>query len=179
MRPFAFAFSIILAVASTLCAQQPAGARLDLTIGGSTVSGGTIDFRSGFLADALAAGGLRATGGGALVAGLGASGILGGFGDRCLPLPNGGCAGKGNLTVVTALLGIDQAVGAGSVRVLAGPSYHNGARDASVGPQVRIDVASSALEHLALGLMTRATFLPRHGDAALVVWGFGAGLTFR
>ena len=179
MRPFAFACSILLATAPTLCAQQADGARLDVSLGGSNVSGGTIDYRSGVLADAFASGGLRATWGGALVAGLGVSGVLGGFGDRCLMMPSGGCAGQGNFAVVTALIGIDRPVGAGSLRVLAGPSYHNGANHASVGPQVRVDVATPAAGHLALGLMTRATILPRHGDAALVVWGLGAGVTLR
>ena len=55
------------------------------------------------LADVFAAGRVRPMSYGALVAGLGVSGIMGGFGDRCLILPGGGCAGKGNFTVGTAL----------------------------------------------------------------------------
>jgi hypothetical protein len=180
MRLFAsFLLSLTLGVPATLHAQQPSAARLDLTLGASGVRGGIIAFRSGALADVFAAGRLRPIPGGALVAGLGASGIMGGFGDRCLILPNGGCAGKGNFTVVSALLGVDRALGAGSLRLLAGPSYHDGAKDASVGLQGRIDVASPAFAHLALGVMTRATVLPDHGGAKLVIWGFGVGVAFR
>ena len=180
MRLFAsLLLTLALGVPSTLNAQQPSGARLDLTLGASRMRGGIIDNRSGVLADAFAAGRLRSMPGGAIVAGLGASGILGGFGDSCLILPNGGCAGKGNFTVVSALLGVDRAVGAGSLRLLAGPSYHDGAKDASVGLQGRIDVASPAFAHLALGVMTRATVLPDHGGATLVIWGFGVAVAFR
>lgn len=174
-----FFLIIALAVASPLTAQNSSGARLDLTLGLSTVRGGTIDFRTGGLADVLAAGRLGQTRHGAVVGGLGVSGIFGGSGDRCLTLPNGGCAGQGNFGVVTALIGIDHALGSGSLRLLAGPSYHNGADDASVGVQGRIDVATPAFAHLALGLMTRATLLPDHGGATLVIWGVGAGLAFR
>src|SRR5438132_845481 len=67
-----FVIPITVAVTSPLNSQQPSVARLDLTIGASTVRGGSIDFRNGVLADALAAGRLRPTSGGALVAGLGA-----------------------------------------------------------------------------------------------------------
>ena len=180
MRLFAsFLLTVTLGVAAPLAAQQSSGARLDLTMGGSAVRGGMIDFRTGVMADVLAAGRLRPMPGRAIVAGLGASGILGGMGDRCLLLPTGGCAGNGNFTVVTALLGVDHAVGAGSLRLLAGPSYHSGANDGSVGLQGRIDVASPAFAHLALGLMTRATVLPNHRDATLVIWGFGIGVAFR
>ena len=77
------------------------------------------------------------------------------------------------------MLGVDEALGSGSLRVLAGPSYHEGAKDRSLGLQGRIDVASPAFAQLALGLMTRATFLPNHDDATLVVWGVGAGVAFR
>ena len=180
MRLFApFLLTVTLGVASPLTAQRPSGARLDLTMGASAVRGGVITNRRGVLADVLAAGRVRPMPGGAIVAGLGASGIVGGFGDKCLPLPNGGCAGKGNFTVVSALLGVEHAVSAGSLRLLAGPSYHNGAKDGSVGLQGRIDFASPAFAHLALGLMTRATVLPNHGDATLVIWGFGVGVAFR
>ena len=150
-----------------------------MTLGASKVRGGTVDFRDGVFADVLVAGGLRPTSAGTVVAGLGASGIFGGAGDRCLLLPNGGCAGKGNFGVVTALLGLDHALGAGSLRLLAGPSYYNGAKDGSVGLQGRIDVATPAFAHLALGLMTRATLLPDHNHATLAVWGVGAGIAFR
>jgi hypothetical protein len=180
MRLFAsFLLTATLGVASPLPAQQPAGARLDLSTGGGRVRGGMIDHRMDVLADVLAAGRVRPMPGGAIVAGLGASGIVGGFGDSCLLLPNGGCAAKGNFMVVTALLGVDRAVGAGSLRLLAGPSYHNGDKDASVGLQGRVDVASPTFAHLAVGLMTRATVLPNHGDATLVIWGFGVGVAFR
>jgi hypothetical protein len=166
-------------VAWPLAAQHRSAARLDLMLGSSAIRGGTIDFRNGMLIDALSAGRLRAKSGGAIVAGLGASRIVGGYGDRCLILPDGGCAPKGNFSVVSALFGIDRAVGAGSLRLLAGPSLQNGAGDTSVGLQGRIDVATPALAHMAMGLMTRATVLPDHGGARLVVWGFGVGVAFR
>jgi hypothetical protein len=180
MRLFApFYVTVTLTVASPLPAQHPSAARLDLTLGLSAVRGGTIDFRTGLLADVLAAGRLRPTRRGAIVAGLGASGIFGGMGDRCLLLPDGGCAGKGNFGVVTALFGVDRALGSGSLRLLTGPSYHKGANAGSVGLQGRVDVASPAFAHVALGVMTRATILPDHGGATLVIWGLGVGGAFR
>jgi hypothetical protein len=33
--------------------------------------------------------------------------------------------------------------------------------------------------NLALGLMTRATLLPKHNGATLVIWGLGVGVAFR
>jgi hypothetical protein len=179
MRRFAsFLLAVILGVVPPLAAQQSSGARLDLALGASGVRGGMIANRRGVLADVLGAGRLRPMSSGAIVAGLGVSGIAGGFGDSCLLLPNGGCAGKANFMVVTALLGIDRAFGAGSLRLLAGPSYHNGAEDRSVGLQGRIDVASPTFAHVALGLMTRVALLPNHG-ATLGIWGLGVGVAFR
>ena len=162
-----YLFAISTLVVAPVAA-QPAGIRLDLTAGLSTVQGGTIDFRTGLLADLLATGRVRSLARSSIVAGLGASGILGGMGDRCLLLSQGGCAGKGNFAVVTALLGVDRAVGGASLRLLTGPSYHNGASDESVGLQGRFDIASSAFAHFALGVMSRVTMLPNHDDATLV-----------
>jgi hypothetical protein len=179
MRPIRAILILALVVSCPLAAQHPSGARLDVAMGLSGLRGGTIDGRTAAFADVLAAGRLRPTPAGAIVAGLGASGILAGMGDKCLLLPQGGCADKGNFIVVSALFGVDRALGAGSLRLLAGPSYHSGDKHGSAGLQGRIDVASPAFAHLALGLMTRATLLPDHDDATLVIWGFGVGVAFR
>jgi hypothetical protein len=166
-------------LALPLGAQVCSPAALDITLGLHAVTGGFIDFRTGALLDVLATGRIRAASRRAIVAGGGASTVVGGFGDRCLLTPSGGCAGKGNFVVVNALVGIDQALGAASGRLLIGPALYDGAKARSVGVQARVDLTSPVRAHLALGAMGRVTLLPSHNGQTLIGWAAGARLAFR
>ena len=160
-----------------LGAQVRSPAALDITIGVHYVTGGLIDFRDGGLLDVLATGRIRAAPRRAVVAGV--SGIAGGFGDRCLLTPSGGCAGNGNFVVLNAVVGIDQALGTASGRLLIGPAIYDGAKARSVGVQGRVDLTSPVRAHLALGAMGRATLLPSHNGQTLIGWAAGVSLAFR
>ena len=164
-------------LAAPLSAQNRTPAALEGTIGLHNTSGGTIDFRTGLLIDVLASGSVRRVFPRQFVVGGGASVVLGGFGDRCLLTPNGGCAGKGNFTVVNALVGIEQALGSASARFLIGPAIYDGAGARSAGLQARVDFLS--LTKVALGAMVRTTVLPSHNDQALVALATGFSLAFR
>jgi len=179
-------FSSLLIAAMTsgflalpLGAQVRSPAALDITLGLHYVTGGLIDFRDGGLLDVLATGRIRAAPRRAVVAGVGVSGVAGGFGDRCLLTPSGGCAGKGNFIVLNALVGIDQALGTASGRLLIGPAIYDGAKARSAGVQGRVDLTSPARAHLALGAMGRATLLPSHNGQTLIGWAAGVSLAFR
>jgi len=179
-----FSRQLIAIVTATLVslplgAQVHSPAAFDITVGSHTVKGGLIDFRTGGLFDVLATGRVRASPQRAVVAGLGVSTVLGGFGDRCLITPSGGCAGQGNFVIVNALVGVDKALGAGSGRLLIGPAVYDGADAHSVGVQGRVDLTSPARAHLAFGLMGRATVLPSHNGQSLVAWATGVSLAFR
>ena len=174
--------ALIALVASTTAAQQSTLHRtpvLDLTIAGHKVSGGLIDFRTGPSLDVLAAGAVRSTPRWAIVGALGAGFEFGGFGDRCLVRPTGGCAPKGNFVVTNLLGGVDLPIGGASARMLLGPAIYNGAGDTSLGLQTRLDLSSPTLAHLGLGAMLRATMLPSHGGESLVAWAVGGSLIIR
>jgi hypothetical protein len=162
-----------------LGAQVRSPAALDITLGIHNVTGGLIDFNPGGLLDVLATGRIRAAPRRAIVAGGGASLVAGGFGDRCLRTPSGGCAGKGNFVIVNALVGIDQALGSASGRLLIGPALYDGAKARSAGVQARVDLTSPVRAHLALGAMGRATLLPSHNGQTLIGWAAGVSFAFR
>lgn len=156
----------------------PSSKIFDVTLGLHSVSGGLINFRTGLLLDALAAARLRTIARPSVVIGGGASIVLGGFGNRCLLTPSGGCAGKGNFVVLNALAGISQPLRSVSARFLLGPSLYDGANARSAGLQGRIDVTQRIPGPAAVGAMVRATVLPSHDGQALVAWAAGVSLAF-
>jgi len=154
-------------------------APLDLTIARHTVSGGFIDYRSGGLLDVLVAAPVRSASHAAFIAAAGVGVVVGGFGDRCLIRPSGGCAPKGNFVVANALAGADVALAAWSARLLVGPALYRGAGASSLGIQTRLDLISPPVARIAIGPMVRATVLPSHGGESLLAWAAGASIAIR
>lgn len=155
------------------------GAGLDLMLGAQTTRGGAIENRQGLLVDATIAITARESGARALVIAGGGGGVLGGNGDTCLILPNGGCAAKGNFGIVHAGVGPAQRVGNATVRALLGPAHVSGGGHSSFGMQARLDAQANAVEHFGLAAMARVTILPSHGGETLTMWALGLGVAFR
>lgn len=153
--------------------------RLDLTLGRHTTSGGFIDYRTGVLFDLLGASEVRSESLWNWVVGIGAGLVGGGFGDRCLISPRGGCAPQGNFFAGNLLSGVDVPLGRASARALIGPAVYAGAGATSLGLQGRADVTSPPLAHCGLGLMLRITVLPSHAADRLVAWAMGGSVTLR
>ena len=90
-------------------------------------------------------------------------------GDDCILTPSGGCVPDSPLFYSTAaLLGWEIARGRGpSARALAGPAYYRADEGgASLGLQGRVDVATTALLHVALVVSARGAVLSNYrGDA--------------
>lgn len=174
--------ALAVVVSSPACAQttaQDSVLRLDVTLGGHTMRGGLIDFSDGAMLDALIALGVHDRPGWETVVAIGGSGVAGGFGDRCLVRPEGGCAPKANFGVLNLLIGGDVSLGGAAIRGLVGPALYNGGEGHAFGPQIRIDLSSPTFAHIGLGAMTRATWLPSYGGQHFVAWAFGASLLFR
>lgn len=179
-RPALFiAIAQCVLAASPLTAQHRSPLALDVTLGLHTVVGGLIDLRTGLLFDALLTGRVRTLPRRTLVAGVGASTVFGGSGDRCLPTPGGGCASQGNFVVLNALVGFDQPIENASVRLLVGPAVYDGAGGRSTGLHGRVDLASPPFFHVALGAMASATLLPSHNRQTLRTWAAGLSLALR
>jgi len=153
--------------------------RLDVTLGGHAMHGGLIDFGDGAMLDALLALGVRDRPRWETVVAIGGGGVAGGFGDRCLVRPDGGCAPKANFGVLNVLIGGDFSVGGAALRGFVGPALYNGDEGHGFGPEVRLDLSSPTLAHIGLGAMTRATWLPSYGGQRFVAWAFGGSLIFR
>lgn len=153
--------------------------RLDVTLGGHRMQGGLIDFGDGAMLDALLAVGVHDQRRWETVVAIGGGGVAGGFGDRCLVRPEGGCAPKANFGVLNLLIGGDVSLGGAALRGLFGPAVYHGGEGYAFGPEVRIDLSSPTFAHIGLGAMTRATWLPSYGAQHFMAWGFGASLLFR
>ena len=181
-------WSLAIACAVVVLVPPPARAQdvpshrtavLDLTMARHAVNGGFIDYRNGAMLDVLAAGTVRSSPRAAFIAAVGAGVVVGGFSDRCLSRPDGGCAPLGNFVVTNVLAGADLSLGQSSMRVLLGPALYNGAGASSLGAQVRLDLISPPLVHVGIGPMLRATVLPSHGGDLLVAWAVGGSLVIR
>jgi hypothetical protein len=168
-------------LATSVCAAQPTHRTpvIDLSFARHGIDGGFIDYRNGAMADLLAAGDLHRAGQSSIVLAGGASAVLGGFGDRCLIRPTGGCAAQGNFVAFDLLTGIDREIGPASGRALVGPAVYSGAGATSLGAQGRLDLVSPTFAHVGLGIMLRATVLPSHAGDRLVVWAAGGSLVIR
>ena len=153
--------------------------RFDFSLGRHTTSGGLIDYKTGAMADVLLALGVHEQPGWETVVAIGVGGVIGGFGDRCLIRPEGGCAPQANFGVWNVLIGGDASLGGAAVRGLVGPAYYTGGGGRSFGAEGRLDLSSPTLAHVGLGPMLRATWLPSHGGQRFVAWAIGGSLIFR
>jgi hypothetical protein len=153
--------------------------RLDVTVARHEMSGGLIDYRTGGMLDALLALGVHDQPRWETVVAIGGGGVAGGFGDRCLIRPDGGCAPQANFGFLNLLIGGDVSLGGAALRGLAGPAYYTGGGAHSFGAEVRMDLSSPTVAHVGLGPMVRATWLPSHGAQRFVAWAVGASVVFR
>jgi hypothetical protein len=179
LSPLSLATLFCLIAHQAASAQRRSGAAFHVTLGRHQVNGGLVDFRKGAMADVLAAFPLREKSRWNLVGAIGAGAVFGGFGDRCLLKPGGGCAEKANFTTFNALVGGENAFGTGAMRALVGPAIYNGAGDTSLGAQARVDLSVAIIARLGVGLMARATFLPSHNGQSLTTWAAGGSVSFR
>lgn len=152
---------------------------VDVTMARHTIAGGFVDYRTGALLDVLIAGDVRPAARWTWIAAGGVGGVLGGFGDRCLFKPDGGCAPQANFVAGSLLGGVHVPLSEFAVRALAGPALYSGADARSVGLQGRLDLLGPTFLHLGLGAMARATLLPSHGGDRLVAWALGGSLVIR
>lgn len=183
VRSIANIVAVLLVVSSSGAHAQTASVdtnpRLDVTIARHTMSGGTIDYRTGGMLDLLLAVPVHNAPTWKAVVAIGGGGVFGGTGDRCLFLPDGTCAPQANFRVLDALVGADMSVGGAALRGLVGPAYYAGNDRHAIGAQGRIDVSSPTLAHFGLGAMLRATWLPSYVDQHFIAWAIGGSLVIR
>jgi hypothetical protein len=152
---------------------------LGLTLGTHNTSGTTFANPFGLFSDAFVAGSLNANAQGALVTGLGVSGIMGVLGERCPLRRDGSCAPRANFIAVNLLAGYGVPLAEGSVRLLAGPTLYMGEDDRSLGLQARMDAALPDAGRLQFGMMVQGSVIPSYAGERLYAGALGFSLFVR
>jgi len=152
---------------------------LGLTLGTHNTSGTTFENPFGLFSDVFVAGSLNANAQGALVTGLGVSGIMGVLGDGCPLRRDGSCAPKANFVAVNLLAGYGAAIADGSVRLLAGPTLYMGKDDRSLGLQARMDAALPDAGRFQFGMMVQGSVISSYAGERFYAGALGFGLFVR
>lgn len=168
--------------ASEVRAQSLSPVSLEATLGmGKGWTGGEyLGNRSGVAADVLLGVRLRHLGGGALVAGLGASAQGAGASESaCRPAAGGGCVPSFPDFLTVAPLAGWESVG-GVFRVLLGPAFVQASGEGgALGVQGRLDLAVPIIRHLGAVASIRPTLIPDYRGDAIGLLAFGLGLRIR
>jgi hypothetical protein len=152
---------------------------LGLTLGIHNISDSTLSDRPfGFFSDAFVAASLNAQPQGAVVVGLGVSGILGVLGEGCPRRQDGSCAPKANFIAVNLLAGYGFELAGGPLRLLAGPTLYRDEHDRSLGLQTRLDLVPDA-GRLQFGMMVQGSVIRSSAGDWFSAAALGFGLYLR
>jgi hypothetical protein len=174
---------VVVALLATTAAPQHAQSlrtpALDLTLGRHTLSGGLFDYHTGAFADLLVAGAVQSGTRWSVIAAGGGGAVVGGFGDRCLLRPGGGCAPKANFAIGNVLAGAGLSLRMISARALVGPAIYQYEGGKSLGAQGRLDLAATTVAHVGFGVMLRATLLPSLAGQRVLAWAVGGSIVVQ